>query len=460
MRAKRYGILLVGLMLAWAWACPAFASVTVKAVRLWPSPDYSRITLELTGKPDYKIFSLKNPDRLVLDLNGVDNNPVLQAASGQVSAQDPLIANLRAGLNAPGVTRVVIELKGDVNPKAFSLAPLGEYGNRLVIDLYPSAEKQAANTESQVEKAIAQASQPPLTEAKAETKGETPAADPPSVKSPEAIQQTPVLKPSLAVSTDRPVKADKAPSADKPKKSGYLRLITVAIDAGHGGEDPGATGANGSHEKNITLEIARRLKAHIDKTENMRAVLTRDGDYFVPLAQRVVKARKAQADLFVSIHADAFPSEAARGSSVFALSEKGATSAAARWLAKRENDADMVGGVNIDVKDKYLKQTLIDLTQTATISDSLKLANNVLGELGDINNLHRGHVEQAGFAVLKAPDIPSILVETAFISNPDEEKRLLSDEYQEKLATAITDGIKRYFDKNPPLAGGKVARNM
>jgi N-acetylmuramoyl-L-alanine amidase len=440
-------------MLAW----PALASVTVKAVRLWPSPDYSRITLELSGKPDYKVFTLKNPDRLVLDLTGVDNNAVLQAASGQVSAQDPLIANLRSGLNAPGVTRVVVELKGEVNPKAFSLAPLGDYGNRLVIDLYPSAEKQAANTESQVEKAIAQASQPPLTDAKPETKSETRSAD---QKTPDAVQSAPPLKSSLTIASEKPAKPEKEAGVDKPKKSGYIRLITVAVDAGHGGEDPGASGANGTHEKNITLEIARRLKAHIDSIPNMRAVLTRDGDYFVPLAQRVVKARKAQADLFVSIHADAFPSEAARGSSVFALSEKGATSAAARWLAKRENEADMVGGVNIDVKDKYLKQTLIDLTQTATISDSLKLANNVLGELGDINNLHRGHVEQAGFAVLKAPDIPSILVETAFISNPDEEKRLLSDEYQEKLATAITDGIKRYFDKNPPLAGGKVARNM
>jgi N-acetylmuramoyl-L-alanine amidase len=455
---KRDGIVFVGLMLAWAWACPALAGVTVKAVRLWPSPDYSRITFELSEKPDYKVFTLKNPDRLVLDLTGVENGTVLQAASAQVSAQDPLIANLRAGLNAPGVTRVVVQLKGEANPKAFTLAPLGEYGNRLVIDLYPSADKQAANTEGQVEKAIAQASQPSISDAKPETH----VADVPPAKAPETTPAATVLKPSLALVSEKPARSEKETVVDRPKKanSNFVRLITVAIDAGHGGEDPGASGANGSHEKNITLEIARRLKAHIDKMDNMRAVLTRDGDYFVPLAQRVVKARKAQADLFVSIHADAFPSEAARGSSVFALSEKGATSAAARWLAKRENEADMVGGVNIDVKDKYLKQTLIDLTQTATISDSLKLANNVLGELGDINNLHRGHVEQAGFAVLKAPDIPSILVETAFISNPDEEKRLLSDDYQEKLASAITEGIKRYFDKNPPLAGGKVARNM
>jgi N-acetylmuramoyl-L-alanine amidase len=454
MRAKGHGVLLVGLILALAWAGSALAAVTIKAVRLWPSPDYSRITLELSNAPEYKIFSLKNPDRLVLDLTGVDGGTALQSAGGLVSAQDPLIANLRSGLNSPGVTRVVVELKAEVNPKVFTLAPMGEYGNRLVIDLYPSADKQAANTESQVEKAIAQASQPLPGDAKTETL----VADQSVTKTPETTQPPPETKPSLTAVSEKSIKPEV--NADKPKKANYVRLITVAVDAGHGGEDPGASGANGSHEKNITLEIARRLKTHIDKMENMHAVLTRDGDYFVPLAQRVVKARKAQADLFVSIHADAFPSSQARGSSVFALSEKGATSAAARWLAKRENDADMVGGVNIDVKDKYLKQTLIDLTQTATISDSLKLGRNVLDELGDINDLHRGHVEQAGFAVLKAPDIPSILVETAFISNPEEEKRLLSDDYQEKLATAITDGIKRYFDKNPPLAGGKVARNM
>ena len=234
----------------------------------------------------------------------------------------------------------------------------------------------------------------------------------------------------------------------------------MAVDAGHGGEDPGATGASGSHEKDITLEIARRLEAKIDATGYMHAVMTRDGDYFVPLGQRVAKARKAQADLFVSIHADAFPNSTARGSSVFALSEKGATSVAARWLARHENSADLIGGVNIDVKDKYLKKTLLDLTQTATISDSLKLGRDVLDQLGDINDLHRGRVEQAGFAVLKAPDIPSILVETAFISNPKEEKRLLNPTYQDKLADAIVTGIKEYFAKHPPLAGGKVARSM
>jgi N-acetylmuramoyl-L-alanine amidase len=456
MRATRYGVLLAGLMIALAWAWPALAGVTVKAVRLWPSPDYSRITLELSAAAQYKFFTLKNPDRLVLDLDGVDNGPALQAAGSQVSPQDPLIANLRSGINQPGVTRVVIETKGAVNPKVFSLAPMGEYGNRLVVDMYPSADKQVDNTETQVEKAIAEAHQLPAIDGK-----DGPATNDQASDNPPAARKALPTPPQTAAA-DQPDKTAMPDSkaGDKPRKAGYVRLITVAVDAGHGGEDPGATGANGTHEKDITLQVARRLKADIDKMPNMRAVLTRDGDYFVPLGERVIKARKMQADLFVSIHADAFPNESARGSSVFALSEKGATSAAARWLAKRENDADMVGGVNIDVKDKYLKQTLIDLSQTATISDSLKLGRDVLGQLGDINDLHRGHVEQAGFAVLKAPDIPSILVETAFISNPDEEKRLLSAAYQEKLAEAIATGIKHYFDKNPPLAGGKMAQNM
>jgi N-acetylmuramoyl-L-alanine amidase len=271
---------------------------------------------------------------------------------------------------------------------------------------------------------------------------------------------------SLEVQVERAIRqsgntgAPKASHQAKAPENNYKRLITVAIDAGHGGVDPGASGANGTKEKDITLAVAKRLKTHIDARDGMRAVLTRDGDTFIALHERVNKARRAQADLFVSIHADAFLKSSAKGSSVFALSEKGATSAAARWLAKRENEADLVGGINIDVKNVYLKQTLIDLSQTATIADSLKLGRAVLDQLGEINDLHKAKVEQAGFAVLKAPDIPSILVETAFISNPDEEKRLLDEEYQEKMAAAIVEGIKAYFDANPPLARNKVAQNL
>jgi N-acetylmuramoyl-L-alanine amidase len=236
-------------------------------------------------------------------------------------------------------------------------------------------------------------------------------------------------------------------------------MVTIAVDAGHGGEDPGARGRNGTYEKDVTLAIARRLKALIDAEPDMRGVLVRDGDYFVELKERVNKARKMRADLFVSIHADAYVKPHARGSSVFALSERGATSVAARWLANKENEADLIGGVNLDVPDPYVKQVLLDLSQTATINDSIQLGRAVLAEIGDVNTLHKVRVEQAGFAVLKAPDIPSILVETAFISNPSEETRLSRPEYQQQLAAAMLQGIRKYFAQNPPLTRDKVAVN-
>jgi len=308
----------------------------------------------------------------------------------------------------------VFELKVPVKPSVFSLKPLGEYGHRLVVDLYAASSN-------------------------------------------EASQALALNQPSGSASTQ-----DKSSSnvQNGSSASKYERLMMVAIDAGHGGEDPGARGASGSLEKHVTLKVARKLKEKIDAEPYMRAYLTRDSDYFIPLHERVNKARSVKADLFVSVHADAFIRPEARGSSVFALSENGATSAAARWLAKKENDADLIGGINIDVKDQHLKRTLIDLSQTATISDSLRLANYVLKEIGEVNTLHKHEVEQAGFAVLKAPDIPSILVETAFISNPEEEKRLNDDAYQDKLADAILSGIKAYFDKHPPAGRTRVAREM
>jgi N-acetylmuramoyl-L-alanine amidase len=383
---------------------------TLTAARMWPSPDYTRITLESDAPLSFKHFTLNNPERLVIDVEGIGQSETLANLSAMVTATDPFVANVRSGLNRPGVMRLVFELKTPIKPSVFALNPMGDYGHRLVIDLY------AATAAAQ---SLAQA-QPP----------EKPA---------------PASAPAVA------------PANVAPK---FNRLMLVAIDAGHGGEDPGARGASGSLEKHITLKVARKLKEKIDAEPNMRAYLTRDGDYFIPLHHRVNKARGVKADLFVSVHADAFIRPEARGSSVFALSENGATSAAARWLAKRENDADLIGGVNIDVKDQYLKRTLIDLSQTATINDSLRLAKYVLKEIGEVNTLHKDDVEQAGFAVLKAPDIPSILVETAFISNPEEEKRLNDDAYQDKLADAILGGIKAYFDRHPPAGRTKVAREM
>ena len=335
-------------------------------------------------------------------------------------------------------------MKTEVKASVFLIKPVGEYNHRLVLDINPlvPVDPMMALIETATPK-----------QAAAGNVGSEPG------KATEKQEQL-VLKAAKEIqpAPEDASKASKAEPARKPPQLDMIRLVTIAIDAGHGGEDPGAHGGSGTNEKDVTLAIARRLKAKIDDEPNMRGVLIRDGDYFIPLNGRVIKARKVKADLFVSIHADAFVRPDARGSSVFALSENGATSAAARWLAKKENEADLIGGVNIDVKDPYLAKTLLDLSQTATNSDSMKLAKAVLTELGSINNLHKGSVEQAGFAVLKAPDIPSILVETAFISNPEEERRLSDNGYQDKMAETILSGIKRYFGKNPSLAKSKLAR--
>lgn len=423
--------LLCGLLVS-GWA----QALQLSATRLWPSPDYTRITLEATQEVAYKSFSLANPNRLVIDLEGVEPGAAIDALSSQLAADDPYIAAIRAGVNRPGVMRLVIDLKTPVKPSIFQLQPLGQYGHRLVMDLYPAQANPLQSNPAQAN--LPQSSPVPATQA---------VVAPPPLGNPIVPPQPALIEPP---------KPSKPPKAAEPQ---YARLITVAIDAGHGGEDPGASGASGSREKDITLALAKKLKQQLDAQDNMRGVLIRDGDYFVPLGQRVVKARGLKADLFLSIHADAFIKPHARGSSVFALSENGASSAAARWLAKKENDADLIGGMNIDVKDPSLKRTLIDLTQTTTINDSMKLGHAVLKEIGGINTLHKSHVEQAGFAVLKAPDIPSILVETAFISNPEEEQRLNDPAYQDKLVDAIVDGIKSYFAQHPLAAPSRLTRN-
>jgi N-acetylmuramoyl-L-alanine amidase len=357
-------------------------------------------------------------------------------------------------VNRPGIVRIVFDLKTEVKPYVFPLAPVGEYKHRLVLDVYPLHPRDPLL-------ALVQRQPDPIGEmAQAPLPGAPPAAPAPTAPSVPTVP-APGAPPEIAVEVPAlPVlKLDpgKARLADKAKGPKIDRLVIVAIDAGHGGEDPGARGRGGTREKDVTLAIARRLKSRIDQEPGMRAVMVRDGDYFIPLADRVTKARRVQADLFVSIHADAWVRPDARGSSVFALSERGATSTAARWLATKENESDLIGGVNLGIKDPVLARTLLDLSQTATINDSLKLGKAVLGELGDVNLLHKQSVEQAGFAVLKAPDIPSILVETAFISNPEEEKRLKDGAYQDKMAVAILGGIKRYLSLNPPLARNKMA---
>ncbi len=412
---RRLGIALALFSLSLSYAQ---AAIEITSTRIWPAQDYTRLTLEAKQPIRHHMFSVNNPDRLVIDLDDVELNDTLNGLTGKIDSNDPYIKSVRVGRFKPGTVRLVFDLKNQVKPQLFDLDPVAEYGYRMVLDIYP---------EQPVDPLMALLDRDKTTPAL------------PNAAEPEAVVSVP-------------------PPSNKPQPEIRARTLIIAIDAGHGGEDPGAHGKQGSLEKNVTLAIARRLARLIDNTPNMRSVLIRDGDYFIPLGGRVVKARKARADLFVSIHADAFIKPDAHGSSVFALSEHGATSSAARWLAKKENDADLIGGVNIAVKDPYLARTLLDLSQTATITDSLRLAKQVLGELNDINDLHSGHVEQAGFAVLKSPDIPSILVETAFISNPGEEVRLNDEDYQTQLANAVLSGIKRYFAQNPALSRHNIAQ--
>jgi len=420
---------LVALLLVALYPSLALSNTQVASTRLWPAKEYTRVTIESGSAIRYSVFAVPSPQRIVLDLEGVEASPHLDALPGKVSSDDPYLKSIRVGRFKPTVFRIVFDLKDEARPEAFVLPPVGSYGHRLVLDIHPLKP---------VDPLMALVQQ---LEQRGAPAGAEPRAMTASVAGPESVRTPPAQTEKTAPLLPKP-----------PAATADGRVIIVAIDAGHGGEDPGAIGPLGTHEKEVTLGIARKLKDLIDAEPNMRAVLTRDGDYFVPLHVRVQKARRVQADLFVSVHADAFIKPHARGSSVFALSERGATSAAAQWLAKRENDADLIGGINLDVRDPYLKQTLLDLSQTATINDSLKLGRAVLGEIGEINALHKNAVEQAGFAVLKAPDIPSILVETAFITNPDEERRLRDETYRGRMAAAILAGIKRYFAANPPLS--------
>ena len=391
---------------------------TLLAVRAWPAEDYTRLTLEHDGPLKFSHFMVRDtsPVRLVVDIEEMDLTPKLKEIVGKVQPDDPYIALVRVGQNRPKVVRLVIELKEDIKPQVFSLEPVGPYQHRLVLDLYP------VNPPDPLLALLREQGTPPRSGRSDPSTGEP-----------------------LRLPDERIARGRNKPDPD------LQRMLTVVIDPGHGGEDPGAVGRGGTYEKNVTLAIGRRLRDMIVADSTLRVAMTRDGDFFVPLRTRVAKARAVQADLFVSIHADAWIKPDARGSSVFALSENGASSSAAAWMARRENDADLIGGINLASADKHLARVLLDLSTTAQINDSLKLGNSVLRELERVNRLHKPRVEQAGFAVLKAPDIPSILVETAFISNPEEEARLRDDAYQEQMARALLIGIKRYFAKNPPL---------
>ncbi|PHM66503.1 N-acetylmuramoyl-L-alanine amidase [Xenorhabdus stockiae] len=381
------------------------AASKVIAVRIWPASSYTRVTLESNIPLKYRQFSLVNPNRIVIDLQGVQLNSVLSSMGSKIQKNDPYLKLIRAGQFDPKTVRLVFEIKQSVSPYIFTLPPVAGFKHRLVLDLYPKAAK---------------------------------------------VDDDPLLA-LLEEYNSGNLEKHMPPKRKKAGKAGKDRPVVIMLDPGHGGEDPGAIGKHKTREKDVVLQIARRLQALIKRQPGMKVYMTRNEDVFIPLTVRVAKARKMQADLFVSIHADAFTNRTVRGSSVFALSTKGATSNMARFLAQTQNEADLIGGVSKS-GDKYLDHTMLDLVQTATINDSLKFGDEVLTRMGKVNKLHKNSVDQAGFAVLKAPEIPSILVETAFISNPEEEKKLRTAKFQQQIAESIFSGIKAYFKNGAELA--------
>jgi len=435
----------------------------IVAVRMWPAKDYTRITIESDAALKATPFYVPDPPRLAVDIEGVELVPGLRDLVSKVKTDDPNVLGVRVGQNAPNVVRLVVDLKGPIAPQVFTLMPVAAYQHRLVLDLYPAVPRDPlADLIAQRLQDLAPQAAPapsvvdPLGALIAQrTQQAEPTQQDPVTQTPRPAPAGPALTDPSTTIAQRPATASKQrpPGSVAPKTD---RIIVVAIDAGHGGEDPGAIGPRGTYEKNVVLAISRKLRDRINRTQvngqPMKAYMTRDGDYFVPLHTRVNKARRVQADLFVSIHADAFTSPRPRGGSVYALSQRGATSAAARWMADKENAADLVGGVNVQAKDEALQRTLLDMSTTAQINDSLKLGNAILRRMGQVAQVHKPRVEQAGFAVLRAPDIPSVLVETAFISNPQDEQRLRSPQFRAQIADALLEGIVTYFSQNPPLA--------
>ena len=453
---------------------------SIVAVRVWPAADYTRITIESDVALKAKQTFIASPPRLAVDIEGLELNPALRELVAKVKADDPFISGIRVGQftggsspGAPSVVRLVMDLKQAALPQVFTLPPVAAYAHRLVLDLYPAQQQDPLEAliadrlkestlkfEANKAATAATASSDPLGDLIAQKARNIANAAKTSNATNSIANQatnTPAIAKNSAetaeISSNSPSKPKNAPTTAPSKTD---RLIIIALDPGHGGEDPGAIGPAGTREKDVVLSVALKLRDRINKSviggNPMRAYLTRDADFFVPLNQRVQKAQSVKADLFVSIHADAFTTPEASGASVFALSDKGATSASARWLANKENAADAIGGINIKAKDMQVQKVMLDMSTTAQIKDSLHLGSTVLKEIGGLGKLHKAQVEQAGFAVLKAPDIPSVLIESAFISNPDEEFKLRSDAYQEQLADAVMRGISRYFAKNPPLA--------
>lgn len=438
----------------------------VVAVRIWPAEDYTRVTIESDGQLQAKQFFVSDPPRLAVDIEGIDLLPGLRELVGQLKSDDPNIARIRVAQNAPNVVRLVVDLKLAVKPQVFNLQPVAAYQHRLVLDLYPlnppdPLEQLISQRLRDLDAASEKAARLLGLETERMEERAAAAVDPDSASDPLGALIAQAERDAAKETKDETppkVASSSAGSAAKTptRKAKTDRLIIVALDPGHGGEDPGAVGPGGTYEKDVVLAVARRLRDRINATRvngnPMRAYMTRDADFFVPLQVRVQKAQRVQADLMISLHADAFYTPRPQGASVYALSTRGASSAAARWMADKENASDLIGGLNVKAKDATLQRALLDMSTTAQINDSLKLGASMLGEVKRIGKLHKPRVEQANFAVLRAPDIPSVLVETAFISNPDEEKRLRSPKYQNDLAEALLRGIVSYFSKNPPLA--------
>jgi len=450
------------------------ADAAIKSVRVGLTPDYTRITLESNQPLQYELSMLDNPHRVIVDLGNTKLSPTLAALPQKVDAINPFIQKVRIGQFKPHVVRLVFDLKSNVVPRTFIIEPKDNFEHRLVLDIYHPDKAAKISADSKLDAALSNDSEAHILDDLIATLAQDnkqkkisglPQSHqqqlPPPVIQPQSKQPVNQPKPPSNLQTSQPKPPGSFQAAKNRKPSMMVpRIIIVAIDPGHGGKDPGAVGYQGTHEKDVTLAIAKKLKERIDKEPNMRAVLTREGDYYISLPQRRINARRANADLFVSIHADANPKSHAHGSSVFTLSEHGATSTTASWLANKENsvDTDLMGGIDITSKSKDIKELLLDLSVNATINDSVKLAEYVLKQLGDINHLHKRNVEQAGFAVLKSPDIPSILVETAFLSNPKEEEKLRNKNYQNKISDAVFLGIKNYFANNPALARAEVAQ--
>ncbi|HSO44225.1 MAG TPA: N-acetylmuramoyl-L-alanine amidase, partial [Rhodoferax sp.] len=448
MPVKRRQLLQSGTLVLLLGAQHLARGASIVAVRIWPAPDYSRVTIESDARLSFNQTFIPTPPRLAVDVQGIDLNPALRELVAKVSANDPTISGIRVGQFGRGVVRLVFDLKQPIAPQVFTLTPVAAYQHRLVFDLYPT---QVADP---LEALIAERLQDSANTAATPAPASDPLGD--LIAQKAQVPPAPARGQSGGPAAEKEIRRPPPQIMSAPAPSATDRLIIIALDPGHGGEDPGAIGPGGTREKDVVLRLAHRLRDRINAASSngnpMRAFLTRDADFFVPLHTRVNKARRVQADLFISLHADAFFTPRPQGASVFALSQDGASSSAARWMAAKENKADVIGGLNVRARDAQVKRALLDMSTAAQIKDSLQLGGAMLREIGRVGKLHKPRVEQAGFAVLKAPDIPSVLVEAAFISNPDEEAKLNSDAYQDQLADALMRGIEAYFSKNPPLA--------